>query len=92
MFFVLSIINELINVVAPPAVCFQELALCLPAKPELQQPSGLGEEHRCQGSVHGGRRPQPSTAGESQGCSDSIRRNLLLIITVFAGIQSSFQH
>lgn len=44
----------------------QEFALCLPTKPELQQPSGLSEEHSCQGSVHGRRGPQSSFAGEPQ--------------------------
>ena len=45
---------------------FQESALRLPTISELQQPPGLGEKHCCEGTVHGRRRPQPSSTGESQ--------------------------
>lgn len=46
--------------------CLQEFALCLPTKSELQQSSGLSEEHCCESSVHGRGGPQSSFAGESR--------------------------
>lgn len=45
---------------------FQEPAVCLPRKSELQQSPGFSEEYCCEGSIHGRRGPQSSFAGESQ--------------------------
>lgn len=56
----------------------KEPALCLPTKSELQQPSGLSEEHCCESTVHGRRGPQSSLSGElHSGIMKQHDRNVL---------------